>query len=79
MDPDLSAFLEIFILLKYRERTYLHSRLKRITTLPLAQRPLLIPFLYIPDPQVRLLWGIYYVVTSYKKITPEYSKFLAFP
>ena len=65
-------------MLEHRSGTYPHSRLKRLATLTLAERPHLVVCIEIPDPHIRVLWGVECVIPSFTRPTPEDGKTLAF-
>ena len=60
-DPGLRAFSAPSTLIEDKKGTYPRLRLKRIATLPLSERPLLLICLDIPKTHIHLLLGAQYI------------------
>ena len=69
----------LFSLLEDRQGTLPRSRLERLATLPLTERPLLLVCLSTPDSHIRVLWGMHYMIPSFTCATPEDGAVLVFP
>ena len=78
LDPIVPGFLGIFTLLEDGAHTTPHSWLKRLATLPLGERPLLVVCLEAPEQHIRVLWGAHFVNLSFNQPTPEDRRVLAF-
>ena len=78
--PELSAprFPGIFSLLEDGANTTPNSRLERIATLPLGERPPLVMCFKDTEPHICVLWGAQFVTLSFSQPTPEDRKVLAF-
>ena len=72
------GFLGTFTVLEAGSDTTPQVRHKRLTTLPLWERPLLVVYLEAPDLHIRVLWGTHFMTLSFSHPTPEDGKILAF-
>ena len=77
-NPSVPGFLGIFTLLEDGANTTPRSRIERLATFPLGERPPLMVCLEAPEPHIRVLWGAQFVTQSFAKLTPEDGKVLAF-
>ena len=56
-DPSIPGFLGIFTLLEDGANTTPRSRIERLATFPLGERPPLMVCLEAPEPHIHVLWG----------------------
>ena len=72
------GFSAIFIFLKTRQGTSSHSRLERLVTFLLKERPPFLICLKTPESHIRFLWLIQYIILSSAQLTSEDGKVFAF-
>ena len=77
-DPSIPGFPGIFSLLEEGAHTTPRSRLERLVTLPLGERPPLEVCLEAPESHIRVIWGAQFVTPSFAQTTPEDGKVLVF-
>ena len=76
--PSIPGFPGVFILIEDRDNTTPRSRLERLTTLPLGEKPPLVVRLKAPETHIHMLWGTKFVTPYFAQPTPEDGKVLAF-
>ena len=63
----LDGFPAIFPILEDRQDTTPQSRLERIVTLPVGERPTVLVSIDSPEPHIRVLWGNQFITPYFAR------------
>ena len=74
----LSDFPALFSLLENKQGSSPRLWLERLATLPLTKRTILLICLVTPEPHIRVLWEVQYLIPDFTCTTPEDGEVLAF-